>query len=231
MWPIIDQITGDSCPLCQQPGYGLCAACSRRLPYNHHPCPRCALPHPAGAPADVPCAACQAHPPAFDRATAPLVYAPPVDDLVAGFKYHHRLDLGPLLARILAAATAPAAGRTDLLVPVPASPARLSQRGFNQAAELARYLALALSVPWTPGTLVRLRGDAHQQALGRGRRLRNVRGAFAVRGRLLPRVTLVDDVMTTGATAHEASRVLKRAGVDRVEVWTVARTPLDRPGG
>ncbi len=227
IWSIIDQVMGDSCPLCHQPGRGLCAACSRQLPYNQHPCPRCALPLAVEAPLDVPCAACQAHPAAFDRVVAPLVYAPPVDHLVAGFKYHHRLDLGHLLAKLLATAAAPATGGAKLFVPVPASPARLRQRGFNQAAELARCLARTLAVPWAPSVLIRLRSGEYQQGLGRGRRLRNVRGAFTVRGRLPDRVTLVDDVMTTGATAHEASRALKQAGVEQVEVWTVARTPLD----
>ena len=225
IWPIIDHMAGSRCPLCNQPGQRLCAPCTGALPHNHHPCPRCALPLPPQVPAGVYCAECQARNPAFDRVIAPLVYETPVDELVAGFKYHQRLYLGPLLAGIVAAAARRETTGAELLLPVPMSAARFRERGFNQAAELARCLARGNGIPWAADRLLRTREGGHQQALGRRSRRRNVRGVCAARGKLPARVALVDDVVTTGATADAASQALKAAGVEWVEVWTVARTP------
>ena len=228
IWPIIDHITGGRCPLCHQPGQRLCPPCAGALPHNHRRCPRCALPLPPGVPPGVCCAECQARAPAFDLVVAPLIYERPVDELVAGFKYHHRLQLGPLLAGIVATAARRETAGATLLLPVPMSAARLRERGFNQAAELARCLAREVGIPWAADRLIRIRESGHQQTLGRRSRRRNVRGIFAAHGDLPPRVALIDDVMTTGATADQARWALKAAGADWVEVWTVARTPKEQ---
>ena len=227
MWSVIGQIIGGECPLCHQPGNRLCAPCTQALPYNRKPCSRCALPLPDAAPDPVLCAGCQANAPAFDRVLAPLLYRAPVDDLVAGFKYHHRLNLGPVLAEVLALAVREQGGRAQLLLPVPMPAQGLRERGFNQAAELARRLSSQLGIPWAGDRLIRVHENRHQQSLGRSQRRRNVRGVFECRGTLPGQVALIDDVMTTGATAGEACRMLKGAGADRVEVWTVARTPRE----
>lgn len=228
IWSIFSQLAGGGCPLCRQPGDEICLPCRDALPFNHHPCPRCALPMPDTVPAGTQCADCQARSPAFERALAPLQYLPPVDDLVAQFKYHRHLHLGRMLAGILADAARSTDSGIRLLLPVPLQVQRLRERGFNQAGELARWLSPQLGIPWSEGRLIRVRDSGHQQASTRGQRRRNVRGAFACRGRLPPRVALIDDVMTTGATAEAACRALQAAGVERVEVWTVARTPRDR---
>jgi ComF family protein len=158
---------------------------------------------------------------------APLLYQPPVDDLVASLKYHQQFHLGPVLTEILAQAVRREGSGVQVLLPVPMPGPGLRERGFNQAAELARHLSLQLKIPWSVEYLSRVRGNRHQQSLRRNQRRRNVRGVFACRGKPPARVALIDDVMTTGATAEEASRILKRAGVARVEVWTVARTSRD----
>ena len=117
-----------------------------------------------------------------------------------------------------------------LLLPTPLSGARLRERGYNQAWELARRCARAAAVPCDARLLLRLKDSPHQLALAPERRAANVRGVFAVeplrmselRGRT---VTIVDDVMTTGATLAEAASVLRQAGAAQVHVWVVARTP------
>jgi ComF family protein len=116
----------------------------------------------------------------------------------------------------------------QLLLPVPLQARRLSERGFNQAAELARWLSAYLNIPWAGGRLIRVRDGDHQQASRRSQRRLNVRGAFSCRSPMPRRVALIDDVMTSGATAEEACRTLRRAGVERIDVWTVARTPHER---
>lgn len=219
-------LIGGRCALCQAPADGLCGACLASLPRNLHACRRCALPLPDAAPAGSLCAACQTRPPPFDLAVAPLRYARPVDDLIGRFKYHHQLPLGRVLGGLLGHAVQGRHDLPSLLLPVPASAARLRTRGFNQAAELVRTLAGHLGLDWNAGQVYRTRDADPQRGLSRGERRRNLRGAFACRGRLPSHVALVDDVITTGATVEEAGRMLRRAGVKRLEVWAVARTPL-----
>ncbi len=224
-WKLFDQAIGGRCPLCRAPGDTICPACRESLPLNRYACPRCALPMPQDLGPAVLCGDCRSQAPAFDRALAPLLYQAPIDDLVAGFKYHHRLHWGRILGDLLADHLAHIAEPPQLLLPVPATAARLRERGFNQAAELARRLALRLGIAWRTDRLLRIREADHQQGLSGTQRRRNVRGAFACRGRLPARVALIDDVITTGATARSASVTLKGAGVEWVEVWAVARTP------
>lgn len=228
IWSIFAQMTDDGCPLCGRPGDGICTACRGALPRNHHPCPRCALPMPA--PTGVPCADCQRRPPHFDVAIAPLLYLSPVDDLLAGFKYHQRLSYGRLLGGLLGDALQRSDPGPTLLLPMPAHAERLRERGFNQAAELARHLARRLGIAWDTRSLRRVGSQPPQRGLGRAARRRNLRDAFQCDLALPAHVALIDDVITTGASADMASRVLRRAGAQRIEVWAVARTPRDRQG-
>jgi ComF family protein len=114
---------------------------------------------------------------------------------------------------------------SDLLLAMPLHPKRLAERGYNQAAEIARRLAPRLGVPWRPDGLRRLRDTPPQAGLKLLARRRNLRGAFAcdldLSGR---RVALLDDVMTSGSSLGELARCVKRAGAVEVEAWVVART-------
>lgn len=233
IWSLLVQSAGLSCPLCHAPGDGLCEACAGRLPVNTPACDQCALPLPDGAAPHNLCAGCQRRSPAFDHVIAPLRYQPPVDDLVSAFKYHHRLDLGRVLAdRLWQALRVREDAWPACLLPVPMERHRLAERGFNQAAEITGHLSRRLRIPWSTRQLVRNPGPAPaQRELDRRARLRNMRGRFEVIGQLPPHVAVVDDVVTTGATVEEISRVLRRAGVERVEVWAAARTPAERRKG
>ncbi len=131
IWSIFSQLAGGGCPLCRQPGDEICLPCRDALPFNHHPCPRCALPMPDTVPAGTQCADCQARSPAFERALAPLQYLPPVDDLVAQFKYHRHLHLGRMLAGILADAARSTDSGIRLLLPVPLQAQRLQGAGIQ----------------------------------------------------------------------------------------------------
>jgi ComF family protein len=118
-----------------------------------------------------------------------------------------------------------------LLVPTPSSAERLRERGYNQAWELARRLGPALGIATERDLLLRLRDTPHQLSLPAEQRSANVRGTFAVEPRRAAAlqgraVTIVDDVMTTGATAAEMARLLLAAGAVSVDVWVLARTPL-----
>ena len=175
-------------------------------------------------------------PPDFDAAFARVDYGFPWDRLIAAFKFHAALDLAPVFAAAIVDARAQGIGGAadeealPLIVPVPLSDARLRERGYNQAWELARRVARRLGGRAEARLVLRIRDTSHQLALPPDARAGNVRGAFAVEPRRLAEVrgrsvALVDDVMTTGHTVAEIARVLKQAGATRVEVWVVARTP------
>ena len=170
-------------------------------------------------------------PPPFAGSVAAVDYAHPWDGLITRFKFNAALDLAPVLAaRLLASIQRNPVPQPSLLLPMPLSAQRLRERGYNQAWELARRVGGALHCPADAKLLLRVKDSPHQIAFPREQRAANVRDAFAVeplrvselRGR---GVALVDDVMTTGATAAEAARVLLQAGAANVQVWVVGRTP------
>ena len=217
-----------TCILCGAAGQArdLCAGCERDLPRSHRVCPRCALPA-AGAGE---CGRCQRHAPPFSRSLCAFDYAFPVDRMLQALKFRGALVNGRVLGELLAnhvARRAPALPAA--IVPMPLHRRRLAERGFNQAYEIARPLARRFGLPLETGRVERVRATLEQTGLdARGRRA-NLRGAFVAAGGAWPaHVAVVDDVMTTGSTAVELARSLRRAGVRRVDVWCVARAAQGR---
>ena len=212
------------CLICGERGAGddLCALCRVALPWNRHACRRCGLPLPQTEPA---CGACLKQPPPFAATQAAFVYAFPLDRLLLRFKFHGDLAAGRLLAQLLGDRLVDDE-RPQVLVPVPLHRSRLRERGYDQALELAKSLSRRTGIPLRARQLRRVHATARQSELGLSARQRNLRGAFAVAGHALPKhVALIDDVMTTGATLRECAQTLLRSGVERVDVWVVARAP------
>lgn len=217
------------CLLCGAPGADgrdLCAGCTGDLAINTPCCPRCALPLEIAASL---CGECLQREPPFAAAWAPFRYGHPLDLLETRFKFGRDLAAGRVLAELMmmrASVDAPA--RPALLIPVPLHVARLRERGYNQALELAKPLAQALGIALRHDLLVRSKATPPQTGLDAKARRRNLRGAFAlVPNAALPgHVVLFDDVMTTGTTLREAARVLLRGGATRVDVWALARAPM-----
>jgi ComF family protein len=215
------------CALCAGAAAGpWCDACRDELPGVHLPrCPHCAERTPA---AQV-CGRCLRHPPAFSRALAVATYAFPLDAVIQRLKYGKDLSLARPLAQLLVE-RARSEARPDLVVGMPLSARRMRERGFNQANEIARWVAAALEVRFEPDAVARVRDAAPQASLPLDQRAGNVRNAFAARGSLAGRsVAVVDDVLTTGASLNELARTLRRAGAAEVVAWVLARTPP--PGG
>ena len=223
------------CPVClawhvQQP----CPACKARFQPQVPRCVRCALAVPPGSTV---CGACVLSPPPFTRAVASVTYAFPWDRLITRYKFAGDLSLLPALSGLLidsVAAEPDIFASVDWVLPMPVSPRRLRERGFNQAWELARHLSGALHLVARHDLLLRWRETEHQTSLSRDDRRANLRGAFmsapGARAQLRgTHVALVDDVMTTGASAAEAACTLLEAGAARVDVWLLARTP-EAPG-
>jgi len=217
------------CEVCRQWGdQALCSDCISRFAVAVPRCGRCGLGLGLPSPA---CGTCLREAPPFEHTVCAVDYAFPWDALISAFKFQGRAELAAVLAvRLLAAVRASGTPLPRWVVPVPLAPARLAERGYNQAWELARRLGRALGVAADATLLWRPADSAHQADLGRAERQHNLRSAFMAdprrRGVLQgTRVALVDDVMTTGATAREASAALLRGGAAAVDVWVVARTP------
>lgn len=217
------------CVVCSAwPARTFCDTCVERYAQPVQRCRSCAM--PVGG--DIPrCGACLTDPPPLDACLAAVNYAYPWDRSIAALKFQGQAGLARALGLLLRSApwVEPLLESTDIVLPLPLSDERLRERGFNQAALLARQLA-----PTRVDTrsLLRIHHTPALSGMDRKTRQASVRGAFAIepaRATLLAgrRVLLVDDVMTSGATLHEAARTLRRAGVDTVSALVVARTPLD----
>lgn len=208
---------------------GLPAEAWNRIVFLEDPvCDGCGAPFEFDPGPGVRCPGCTARPLAFDRARAACLYDEASRDLILKLKHADRTDLAGTLACWLGRAARPLLAEADLIVPVPLHPARLLARRYNQAAEMARPLGRMAGVPVLPDALARVRRTETQGGKSAGGRRRNVAGAFAVppgrRARIEGRrVLLVDDVLTTGATAHACARALKAAGAAAVDLAVVAR--------
>ena len=205
----------------------LCAPCWRKVTFLGEPCCACCgLPFAHELGAGALCGACAEAPPAYDRARSALRYDDGSRRLILAFKHGDRLHGAPAFGDWMRRVGAGLLADADLLMPVPLHWTRLFARRFNQAALLAQAIHGAGGPPVAADWLVRRRRTPSQGLLGPAARARNVRGAFALRrGRSVAgkRVVLIDDVLTTGATAEECSRVLRRAGAVDVAVLVLAR--------
>jgi ComF family protein len=144
--------------------------------------------------------------------------------MVAALKFRAHLELAPLFGALLAERHAP--GERALVVPVPLSFERLSERGFNQSLQIARAYCRSSGARLDVNLVRRIRHGPPQQTLALDARRRNIRGAFAAAGDVAGReVLVIDDVMTSGSTMDEIARVLLAAGAARVHALVVARTP------
>jgi ComF family protein len=227
----LGRLLPSQCAICRTwQAQRVCAACLDRHGQATARCASCAIEVPPG---QARCGRCIAQAPPFDHAVAAWPHAYPWKGLVEQLKFHDGLDLAAPLATHLARAVAQARQpRVDLVVPVPLSPARLRERGYNQAWELAWRTARQAGVLARSDLVQRQRETATQVGLDLAARLRNLQGAFAltdpacalVRHRC---VAVVDDVMTTGATAGAVAEALKRGGARSVHVWVLTRTPVD----
>ncbi len=208
---------------------GLCSQCWSKIDFIEPPrCDLLGIPLPFPSDETVISAAALANPPVYDRARAVARYDGVMRELIHALKYGDRHEGVALFSKWMIHAGADILEDTDILISVPLARLRLWSRRFNQSALLAREVARSLDVPENPGFLERTRRTASQVGLSAEQRKKNVAGAFRVpdrhRAHIEGRnVLLIDDVITTGATADACARALKRAGANRVDVLALAR--------
>jgi ComF family protein len=203
----------------------LCPACEQELPLLSPPfCTVCATPLASTCVPSI-CGNCLRKPPAYHHTIAGWQYRWPLDRLIHAFKFHHQFSLLPVLAKPLLdrLRDQPA---PDILIPMPLHPQRLRQRGYNQALLLAQHLSRQMKLPVLKTACQRTRHTTEQSGLSRAERVSNLRHAFicaaAVRGQ---HIALIDDVMTSGSSAHWLAQALLTAGASSVNCWILARTP------
>ena len=219
-------MTPPCCLLCHdQPDSrsGLCRDCWQKLSFILDPqCLSCAraLTRPGI------CGQCQQRPPGYDNAIAPLAYEDPVNEMLCALKYHQHLSFArPLAGVMVDAVITQRQKRPDMLCAVPMTSRALRKRGLNQSVFIARFISRALGIPLRAALLKKTRHTDQQSALSAKYRQSNLAGAFACRRRLDGQhVVLIDDILTTGATANEISKILKATGAARVDLWVCART-------
>ncbi len=216
-----------TCILCGNPGFNmldLCESCHRHLPKNLHCCYRCAEIFPAPAAVPTLCGRCISETPAFDETYAPFIHQDDIRYLITGLKFGAQFKNARLLGGLLAEFVQQSAETPDLILPVPLHIARYRERGFNQSLEIARTVSKLMAIPLDYASCIRHKDTAHQTGLNAKSRQKNLNRAFScIKPINVHHVAILDDVMTTGSTANALAGVLKKAGVNRVDVWVCAR--------
>ncbi len=223
-----------TCILCgarQSGQIDLCTACQQELPTLSGGCLRCSLPiadSDIADPNNPQCGQCLQQPPPFQQTIASWTYQPPIAQLISRFKYQRQLSIGRSLSMLLAeniAANYSPESLPDVITPTPLHRWRLLRRGFNQSEHICQVLSKKLGIP-VNSLVKRQRPTPAQQSLTASQRRRNLKGAFKVSRDVKGlSIALVDDVLTTGATATEISQCLLKAGAKEVHLWCLARTP------
>ena len=173
---------------------------------------------------DLICADCLQQPPSFDKIYSPFIYAQPIEWMIQQLKFNHKLYFGKLLAAQMWQHKADMA-IAECIIPMPLHPKRLRQRGFNQSMELAHELSRLSGMSVDDHICQRIIHTETQTGQDAKHRRRNIRGAFRYNMGLneYRHVIIVDDVITTGSTVMELANTLKQKGIERVDVWSVAR--------
>lgn len=201
----------------------ICAGCDAELPRIACSCRQCGIPLEH----DSLCGDCLIAAPAFSRCIAPLRYEAPISHLVGSFKYQSNFNHGRILSQLLIERLQ----REDLtsidaLIPVPLHWWRRWQRGFNQTEIIADEVSRALDLPMQTRWLRKIRSGTPQQDLDADARQRNLRDAFVCTRNLAGlHIAVIDDVVTTGATANAIAATLRKRGAACVQIWALARTP------
>ncbi|KUK97352.1 MAG: Putative phosphoribosyltransferase [Anaerolineaceae bacterium 46_22] len=222
-WTALDWVYPPSCAVCEKPGYALCLNCSNEILFiSGKVCSICGVPIHGNR--DV-CQECCEHQPAYDGMRNVAFYGGVIRECVHALKYQNNQSLGRYFSDLMLPVVMNVGWHVDVVIPVPLSRERYKERGYNQAAAIARPLAIVLEKPFVPFGLAQIRDTKSQVGLSGEQRRQNVVGAFKAIPELVngKNILLVDDVMTTGSTMESCAKALKVAGADKVYCITIAR--------
>lgn len=222
----INWLFENHCLLCHAKSdtpHTLCSFCLNDFPIIKESCYQCGIPFPLDKETPL-CGKCLTHPPDFDKTTSLFYYEPPITQLILQLKFEGHLINARLFGELLIQKMWEEKTRPDCLLPVPLHPTRLKERGFNQAIEIARPIAKQYQLPLDTHSIQRVKATLPQATLSAKERLKNVQNAFESRCSLKGlHIAVIEDVITTGYTLQVLSATLKRAGAQRVDLWSIAR--------
>lgn len=224
----LDLLYPPVCPFCgevQKPGTGICGTCRKKLPVIREPrCMKCGK--PVKSKEQEYCRDCSRRTYAYNQGRSLWLHVPPVTQAIYQFKFHNKRYYGDLFAREMACRYGQwiRNHQVEEIIPVPLHSSRLRTRGFNQAALLAEKLSAELAIPVGKHVVYRIRNTKPQKQLDDQERENNLKQAFGVsrQWKAPANVLLVDDIYTTGSTIHRISKVLKKAGVQKVYFLTIS---------
>lgn len=225
------RLLSSTCIICRLPAKqarDLCCRCEADLPLNNSACYQCALPI-TGAASQMRCGHCLQKPPAFERTIAPYHYQDAITRLIYDLKFNQQLANANVLGQICATKIKQHYQKQilpEIIIPIPLHRRRLRQRGFNQALEISKPVSRLLNIPIDKFSCQRIIDTVPQTRLTAKLRRKNLRGAFKISKLKVKHVAVIDDVMTTGTTMREFCATLTHAGIERIDVWCVARTNL-----
>jgi ComF family protein len=227
------------CILCRQtvriaainPNIEVCRDCYKILPHNDNSCARCALPLPVDVGNQTWCGRCIKKTPSYDYSGSVFRYEGDIINLIHqlkfGEKISHARSIGEVLLAFFENALLAKHGLPDCIVPVPLHAKRLRERGYNQSIEIARVMAKSLKIPIAHDAVVKKHSTLAQSGLNASERKKNIKNAFSVMNvEDYKHVLIIDDVVTTGSTVNEMAKILKKNGVERVGVLSIARAPV-----
>lgn len=227
IWSFLDLLYPPVCAGCDIQGFRWCAACQDNINRLTEPiCKVCGVPL-QNDDAEI-CQNCLTNPPSFKGLRSYALFEGPIRRAIHKLKYRGEISLGFLLAEKLVTCYSEWEWQVDLVIPVPLGVARLSERGYNQAALLARPLALYLGISFRPNGLMRLRETRSQVGLSYEQRLENVRNVFSAREEIVAakKVLIIDDVATSSATINACAQAILASGGNEVYGLTVARAGI-----
>lgn len=227
-----------SCVICsaetQESKMDLCQQCQTELPWISNACSQCANPLPHKTHSNY-CGRCLRQPPPFDCTIALFHYQDPVSHLISNLKFHNKLIYADIFGKLVTQKLAKhyqGKNKPELIIPVPLHRKRLIERGYNQALELSRPIAKHLKIPIDYKSTQRIRATQPQSSISANKRKDNIKNAFGITPHAAPsshaikakHILVVDDVITTGETTREFCRILRKSGVEHIDLCAVART-------
>lgn len=225
---LLNRTVKQPCALCQATptlnGYALCKACLITLPYtSNNCCPQCATPIQANInKKNIICGQCLKQPPYFDATHALMRYQFPLDKLLQHYKYNEALHLSQTLGQLMAERLH--LTNIDVIVPMPLHTNRLKARGFNQSTEIAKVISKYTNIPLDLTGCEKVKDRPPQASMAYKDRINNIKKAFVCTKPYTGlHVAIIDDVMTTGATLNELSKMLKQAGAAQISCYVLAR--------
>lgn len=224
---IIDLLLPHQCIVCSKPTFSndlyCCELCFDQLPFQQNACSVCG--QQFNAQSDT-CGQCISNPPEFESCFCAFTYQNPIRELIQSFKYKQQPALATLLGRLLYQEIYDQQLELpDALIPVPMHFSRLGERGYNQAQLLATEVGKLSNIKVDNHLIKKTTITPTQASLSRKQRIRSIKGSFvATQNTPYSNVAIIDDVVTTGATISEITKILKEKGVDSIQVWAIAHT-------